>query len=259
MTVYYLGRGSNRTHLQPFPPGLRMLSGDPNARAYDNQTLTSSGRPVADRVSFACLDKTPQKETPHLAQTSCSNGLRAQVHFQSCWDGVNLFKADQSHVAYLSGIDNGDCPPGYPVPFVHLFYEVLYGVGDIRTSAGGKYVFSQGDTTGFGFHGDFLNGWDANVLSAAVKDCANTEDGDVGACDAFKASRVKETESVCPEQRAVVEEPATGFIAALPGGHKAEAVPDFVGKPAGGSAVVSTMASSTAAYGMMSSGAAKTV
>ncbi len=251
MTVYYLGRGTNRSHIQPFPPGLRMLSGDQNARTFDTQTLTSptGGRPVAERVSFACLDKAPQKETPHLAQTSCENGLRAQIHFQSCWDGVNLYKPDQSHVAYLSGIDNGECPRSHPVPFVHLFYEVLYGVAQIHP-AGGKYVFSQGDTTGFGFHGDFMNGWDAKVLTEAVAKCANTVDGDVGNCDVFKPTHVMDTEKICPPQKPLSNEPVRGFIENLPGNHTIGAVPAFVGKAASGS---DGAASVTAVYGGTSS------
>lgn len=125
-----------------------MLSGDSGARSYHPSVLTyKDARPISDRVSFACLDVVSQSETPGMNNTSCRNGLRAQIHFQSCWDGVNMYKTDNSHVAYMSAIDNGVCPPGYPVQFVHLFFEVLYGVTNIKQD-GGKFVFSQGDTTG---------------------------------------------------------------------------------------------------------------
>lgn len=148
MTVYYIGRGDNRTNIQPFPPGFRMLSGSTNARSYDNSTMTyNNSRPISDRVSFACLDTTPSKETPGMSRTSCANGLRAQIQFQSCWDGVNLYKPDNSHVAYMTQIDNGVCPPKYPVQLVHLFFEVLYGVNNINLD-GGRFVFGNGDTTG---------------------------------------------------------------------------------------------------------------
>ena len=129
-----------------------MVSGDNAARSYDNNTLTyKNARPVADRVSFACLAENPSKETPYLANTDCINGLRAQIHFQSCWDGVNLYKEDQSHVAYMSGMDNGLCPPTHPVQLVHMFFEVLYSVNNVKLD-GGQFVFSQGDTTGEYFH-----------------------------------------------------------------------------------------------------------
>ena len=148
MTVYYEGRGDKRANIKPFPAGFRMVSGDPLGRSYDtSKTLYQSTRPVADRVSFACLAAEPSKESPHMNVTDCSNGLRAQVQFQSCWDGVNLYKDDSSLVAYMSGMDNGACPPTHPVQLIHIFYEVLYSVNNIH-KGGGRFVFAQGDPTG---------------------------------------------------------------------------------------------------------------
>ena len=148
MTVYYLGRGDNTSDIVPFPPGFRMASGNPFARSYNKVDLTyKNTRPIADRVSFACLDTSRLPETPGISRTQCAYGLRAQIQFQSCWNGVDLYKADQSHVAYMSQIDNGACPPTHPVHFMHLFYEVNYDVAHIQQD-GGRFVFAEGDTTG---------------------------------------------------------------------------------------------------------------
>lgn len=51
MAVYYKCRG-DEGGWQPFPEGLKYLSGNNSARSYDASTLTatSGGRPVADRV-----------------------------------------------------------------------------------------------------------------------------------------------------------------------------------------------------------------
>lgn len=100
----YLGRGDDLKNVKPFPPGFKMLSGDTAARNYDNATKTwNGGRPIADRVSFLCLDTQGQRpEVPGMTYTDCSNQLRAQIHMPSCWDGVNAYKPDNSHVAYLS-------------------------------------------------------------------------------------------------------------------------------------------------------------
>ena len=149
MTVYYLGRGDNRANIKPFPPGFRMLSGNAAARSYNHTPVNSvkNARPYGDRVSFNCLTDSPLPETPNLSMTNCPRGLRAQVQFQSCWDGKHKYLADNSHVAYMSAIDNGVCPPGYPVQLMHLFYEVLYGVNDIKLD-GGRFVFANGDPTG---------------------------------------------------------------------------------------------------------------
>ncbi|KAG6993847.1 hypothetical protein G7Y79_00050g085840 [Physcia stellaris] len=218
MTVYYLGRGDNRTEIVPFPPGFRMVSGDTSLRAYsDTPTTYLNARPVAERVSFACLDTLPKGETHIMNDTSCANGLRAQIHFQSCWDGVNLYKADNSHVAYMSGIDNGVCPPTHPKPLIHLFFEVLYGVADIQQSAGGKFVFSNGDGSGTGFHGDFLNGWDEDVLKAAIKECVNEVPDMIDSCAPLQPSHVKDTVGHCPLAKPFSQEPMRGLIDKLPG------------------------------------------
>jgi len=159
-------------------------------------------------------------ETPGLNVTSCDQGLRAQVHFQSCWDGVNLYKPDQSHVAYLSGMDNGVCPPGYPVLLPHIFLEIIYFPNTVAKNDGGMFAFSQGDTTGYGFHGDFLNGWDPQVQEAAIKQCmgANaTNNGAIGACPPLAASEDPYFNQNCPEQPAVINEKVHGLISVLPG------------------------------------------
>ena len=251
MLIYYLGRGDNRTNIQPFPAGFRMLSGDSGARSYDNTTFTFggtggvtyvngtntsngtltggtfvdgkttgirfTGRPISDRVSFACLDAVPAPETPNMASTSCSYGLRAQIQFQSCWDGVNLYKSDNSHVAYMSQIDNGVCPPTHPVQLLHLFFETLYSVNSISQD-GGQFVFSQGDTTGYGYHGDFLSGWDMNVQAAAIRQCALPDNGGaISACPPLAASDMSEASFNCPERPPLVDEPVHNRIAKLPG------------------------------------------
>lgn len=87
--AYYLSRGKLASQTIPFPKGFMMLSGDKGARSYDNHTYTFGnatypGRPVADRVSFACLHTAPQREQPWMFSTNCKNGMRAQIHFQSC-------------------------------------------------------------------------------------------------------------------------------------------------------------------------------
>lgn len=204
-----------------------MVSGVPSARSYNNNTMTFgnasvTSRPVADRVSFNCLDIGPSMpEQPYMFRTQCANGLRAQIQFQSCWDGANLYKVDNSHVAYMSQIDNGVCPPDHPVQLIHLFYEVLHGVAQIDQTNGGRFVFSQGDPTGYGFHGDFMNGWDMDVLTPALAQCSNNDaaNGQISQCPPLVAvDDPTEFSYNCQEYPPVVNETVHGIIgAALPG------------------------------------------
>lgn len=221
--VYYLGRGPNVNKTVPFPKGFMMLSGDKSARSYDNTTMTWGntrwpGRPIADRVSFNCIDDIiVEKNWMH--DTNCKYGMRAQIHFQSCWNGRDLYKADNSHVAYQSGIDEGICPPSHPVQIPHIFLEVFYDVILVPDrSDEGLFVFSQGDPTGYGFHADFQNGWDQNVLANATANCLSTDDfGQISNCPILQESQTNGYSFNCPERPPQVDELVKGLIPQLPG------------------------------------------
>ncbi|KFY47208.1 hypothetical protein V495_02060 [Pseudogymnoascus sp. VKM F-4514 (FW-929)] len=227
MAVYYLGRGmgaAGGTKASPFPKGIKFLSGNNNARSYDANTMTYGNAtypnvPVANRVTFACIDyNNPKPQANYMSDANCPDGMRAQIDFQSCWDGVNLYNADQSHVAYLSQIDNGICPPTHPILLPNVFIEVLYSTGDINQD-GGKFVFANGDETGYSFHGDFINGWDIPTLTSAIDDClVGVESGVVEECPAFVPSDDTNFAVTCPETSPVYScEPVHGMIDKLPG------------------------------------------
>lgn len=230
--IYYLGRaateeggGTQASAITPYPPGFKMLTGDKGARSYDNETMTWGnatypGRPIADRISFVCLpDGPPLPEYPYMFNTTCPNGMRAQIVFQSCWNGVDLYLADNSHVAYLSQLDSGACPPDYPYQLPTLFIETDYAVGQVPDQApGGQFVFSQGDPTGYGFHADFINGWDIDVLQGAVADCLVPDNfGQISYCPVLYASDTNGYAVNCPQQPPEIDEQVHGLLDKLPG------------------------------------------
>jgi hypothetical protein len=132
-----------------------MLAGDPSKRSY-------GGDFASQAVSFACLGQS-QAETNAMPNYNCPGGLRAQVFFPSCWDGVNLDSSDhKSHMSYPStgAYNSGGCPSTHPVQLISLFYEVLYDTNQFANSWYGSshpFVFANGDPTGYGFHGDFVS------------------------------------------------------------------------------------------------------
>jgi len=187
LTVYYLSRagytGNNKTNpnWQPIPKGLRMLAGDPARRTWNNKDVKHNA------VDYVCLNYngggfSQSSDWSGLATKTCPQGLRAQVWFPMCWDGVNLDSTDhKSHMSYpISGnykAEGGDCPNTHPVRIPGVFFEHLYSTTGFPHGDGkNRFLWSMGDPTGYGFHGDFVSGWDPEVMRQAIKDpkCSNS-------------------------------------------------------------------------------------
>lgn len=237
MNVYYLQRGGpNNDALQAFPEGFRMVAGDPFKR-------NSTDDFASQAVSFVCLDySTTSPQTAGFPTANCPDGLRAQVFFPSCWDGVNLDSPNhESHMAYPANTsyDNGPCPASHPVHMISLFFEVLYDTNqfaDMWYGDGQPFVFAMGDATGYGFHGDFINGWNVPVLQEAVDTCTD-DSGLITDCDVFDFFTNEESQAcIIPPS---IEETITGVLDALPGCNPVtkgpgEATPVSCGTPAVG-------------------------
>ncbi|KAF8629970.1 hypothetical protein AX17_005536 [Amanita inopinata Kibby_2008] len=202
-----------------FPDDFRMLSGNPTMRTYDPTSHAQQA------ISFLCLDFNGVS-TRHagLPLQACPSGVRAQINFPSCWDGKNVDSDDhKSHVAFLSGgPDSGSCSdPNFPVILPRIFMEVYWNTNQyesLRSQAMNTtqpFVFSYGDRTGFGYHADYINGWDAGVLQNAVDKCHCSEFGDASCCaqqgifDLNKGKSCRITPSI--------NEQTTGYLLRLPG------------------------------------------
>ena len=73
-------------------------------------------------------------------------------------------------------------------------------------------------TKGNGFHGDFINGWDEDVLAAGIQQCAvGDTSGVVENCAPFLPSDISDFSTKCPTEPPIINEPVLGMIDKLPG------------------------------------------
>ncbi|KAF1970841.1 WSC-domain-containing protein [Bimuria novae-zelandiae CBS 107.79] len=221
MAVYYLqrpGPGEKVENLLAFPSGFRMLTGNMWKRNF-------TGGLDAKAVSFNCVGVN-QPETNAMPNYSCPHGLRAQIFFPICWNGQDLDSPDhRSHMSYFNGTEynTGVCPSTHPKHMISLFYEVLYDTNrfkymwyDVpgRPAGSHPFVFSTGDATRYGFHADFVNGWDIDVLQRATTNCTS-ESGVVADC--HEVTEFSYDECNACKLPPVVDEKVNGWLNALLG------------------------------------------
>ncbi|KAL1959412.1 hypothetical protein VTO42DRAFT_2215 [Malbranchea cinnamomea] len=200
--VYYLPRGDN---VKAFPRGFRLLAGDtyrrnfslaepdPPKSSWTAEDMTQEA--LSQRaIGFNCLNYAiaaePALYRHHMPDKSyldehCTEGIRAEILFPSCWNGKDLDSDDHmSHMAYPNLVDTGECPEGFEHRLVTLMYEIIwntYAFKDVE----GEFVWSNGDPTGYGFHADFIEGWEDGVLERAVEQCTD-DSGLVEKCPVFE-------------------------------------------------------------------------
>ncbi|KAF2131151.1 hypothetical protein P153DRAFT_365748 [Dothidotthia symphoricarpi CBS 119687] len=108
--------------------------------------------------------------------SSCNYGLATEATFPSCWNGQKMDpKNPHAHMAYpngYAGVGIENCPSThraarFPTIFMEFWYDVSSFNGQYSRDSS-PWVLSNGDPTGFGFHADFLNGWEKGVLEKAT-------------------------------------------------------------------------------------------
>jgi hypothetical protein len=211
MLAYYdLHNSSAIPNITAFPSGFQMIAGDNFQRNFTfpvpdpdesvilaNATLLTQFALQQRAIGFNCLHYGSPPNEPSLYRhflpnktfidTNCTDGLRLELLFPSCWNG-SLDSADhKSHMAYASlPMGDGECPDGYPLRVPTLFYETIYATFDFVNESG-QFVLANGDPTGYGYHGDFISGWDPVFLQQAINTCTNMS-GQITDCGLFNVT-----------------------------------------------------------------------
>jgi hypothetical protein len=81
----------------------------------------------------------------------------------------------------IGAYNGGVCPQSHPVAIYSVFYEFYYDTSSFTDYA--NLVYAMGDPTGYGLHGDFLNGWsDQNALNQAAATCQGPQGVSASTC-----------------------------------------------------------------------------
>jgi Domain of unknown function (DUF1996) len=168
--VYYTADNlAPRTHIEPFPPDMRLVAGNAMATSpRDNWGL-------GEEIYWGCSDNSVDGK-PITPPSSCRTGiLSLHVGFPNCWDGVLTHDNDTSHLRYPSG---GKCPAGFSHALPRVILRTEYPVG----TATGNITLASGQP--FTAHGDFWNTWDQAKLKNLVDNCLNADKD----CGVFRGS-----------------------------------------------------------------------
>lgn len=228
-----------------FPKGLRMISGDTNKRSWvgpwpvPDQSQwgpddTTQEALQSKAMGFNCMNYGPGKNEPTFAypflrnkeflDANCIDGVRAEIIFQSCWDGKNLDSEDhKSHVAFPTLIQDGVCPETHPIYLPIMFFETIWQTNAFANIPG-QFVMANGDPTGYGYHADFIAAWDDGVQERVRNDpsCTGLQtDGQVENCQVFNGHIQTQQEAAACKLTlpdSIANEQTDGLLDALPGG-----------------------------------------
>lgn len=220
MTVYYMQDPimdrAQKSKVTSFSPGFRMIVGNPKAR--NRAEASKSGQ-----LTYICLENlmTRAPMIREFPKTPCKSGIMVNLFFPTCWDGKNLDTPDhQSHMAYPMGKSNGvaggssNCPASHPVRMPQLMLETIWDTRQFNdknewpTDGAQPFVWSYGDKTGWGNHGDYIFGWKGDSLKKIVDTPCYVN------CPGAKQSMSQMNKC---NRKPVVKEQIDGWLPAIPG------------------------------------------
>ncbi|KXX74306.1 hypothetical protein MMYC01_208565 [Madurella mycetomatis] len=220
MVVYYMTDAlfdtAQRSTVTAFKPGFRMLVGE---ASYSTREEARDFR----QLTYTCMESqfTRAPESIGFPKTPCRLGIMANHRFPTCWDGVNLDSPNhRDHVAYpeVGTFESGGrCPSTHPVKLPQILLETIWDTSqfnrqeDWPEDGSQPFVWSNGDSTGFGSHADYVFGWKDDSLQRAMD--AHT----------YVSAPMLRTQSIAQQNRCtvpnMVREEIDGWLDELPGGN----------------------------------------
>jgi hypothetical protein len=177
LQVYYKSgyAGVESEWVEHFPPGLRMIAGNPTSTGPQEHVLFDCIN-TGDALSYYNGIRDRRAIPP-----DCPEGkiIQVRITFPQCWDGVNLDSPDhKSHMAYPLGfawpVALG-CPSSHPVPLTEIIQHFRYRVGPGGSADYGFVtdLYDLEKPRGYSFHADWWNGWDPATINRIVDDCVS--------------------------------------------------------------------------------------
>ena len=167
--IYYkFGTGANQPdpEISEFPSGFRMITG--NAMLREDDGSAGNATNPGNTLNWECHGNGNGAKATGFPTgfTSCDGqylgGLAASIRFPSCWNGQDFnSKNPLAHMAFPTNKDGlAGCPTGFTVKrFPEIFGEYWLDTTPFNGKYGANdkpWVLAQGDSTGFGFHMDFV-------------------------------------------------------------------------------------------------------
>ncbi|CAL5868505.1 uncharacterized protein PFLUO_LOCUS2731 [Penicillium psychrofluorescens] len=248
MNVYYFFEPTD-DEIKAFPVGLRMVSGNNSVRTPPpggaaNVLDTSEGtiQPVqwtCPRTSYDTPSYPPNSDGLHgvgiqdpnnlgagagFPDMNCdgyASPLRADIHFPSCYNPEAGLDAYEDNMVFPSSkgttAGKANCPKGW-IHLPHLFYEVYWNTPlfvDMWEQGQGSqpFILANGDRTGYSLHGDFIAGWDEDVLQKIINNC---NAGDSGMDKCADAGTINNSADSCNIPN-LIPEKIHGDLEKLPG------------------------------------------
>ncbi|KAF2648543.1 hypothetical protein K491DRAFT_684613 [Lophiostoma macrostomum CBS 122681] len=220
MTVYYmqnqLADYAQKAKVKAFQPGFRMLIGNPTAN-------TRQEAEKYQQLTYTCLQNpgTRFPETKAFPTKPCPAGIMVNLRFPTCWDGKNLDSPDHiSHMSYpASGVfeSQGPCPDSHPVRMPQVMYEVIFETQVFNDTSlwpedgSQPFVWSFGDGTGYGNHGDYVFGWKDDALQKIMDEECYVN------CTSMKTQSMEKMNSCSVPNKVHEDIGDNDWIASIPG------------------------------------------